>query len=89
MFDTSEESDEEKQREPTLTPSGHTGITMLPDTSISTFSAPSIETCTVATDILITTDVTSDNSALAFILLLIQMKVSQICKCKKRQLMIL
>ena len=65
MFDTSEESDEEKQHEPAPTPSAHTDITMLPDTSVSTFSAPSIETSTVATDILITTDVTSGNSALA------------------------
>ena len=64
MFDTSEESDEEKQRETAPTSSGHTDITMLPGTSVSTFSAPSIET-TVATDILITTDVTSGNSALA------------------------
>ena len=65
MFDTSEESDEEKQHEPAPTPIGHTDITMLPDTSVSTFSTPSIETSTVATNILITTDVTSGNSALA------------------------
>ena len=64
MFDTSEESDEEKQHEPAPTPSGHTDITMLPDTSVSIFSAPSVETSTVATDILIITDVTSGNSAL-------------------------
>ena len=60
MFDTSEESDEKKQHEP-----APTDITMLSDTSVSTFSTPSIETSTVATDNLITTDVTSGNSALA------------------------
>ena len=66
-FERSEESDEEKQREPAPTPSEHTDITMLPDTSVSTFSAPSTETSTVATDILITTDITSGDSASASI----------------------
>ena len=67
MFNTSEESDEEKQCEPAPTPnaSGHTDDTLLPDTSVSTFSALGIETSTVATDILTTTVVTSGNSASA------------------------